>query len=107
MTPNNQFSKAQIDIFLNNGWIVYPNTHNIISVVKYPPQKPLNPTLIQFDYEANTLLVIVQDLVNYREPREPMYRAKLPEFIHDTITILKWSGVITENEFSSLNQTSL
>lgn len=107
MTPNNQFSNKQLEVLRKEGWIDYQQQDgSMLQLVKYGEHSkviPSAPILVQFDFRFNRLLVIEQNIFNYKETPQPKYDAQLPHDIADTIQILNLCKAITAHQKERLH----
>jgi hypothetical protein len=102
MTLNNQFNNKHLEVFRNAGFKVYENEqNNEVSIVKYSDE-PKAPLLIQVDYAYRQLIIIEQNIFNFRQAQPPKYCAALPDDILDTISILKFTKVFNQNLLTEL-----
>jgi len=102
MALNNEFTSKHLEVFRNAGFKVYENEqNNEVSIVKYSDE-PIMPLLIQVDYAYRQLIIIEQNIFNFRHANPPKYCAALPDNILDTISILKFTKVFNQNLLTEL-----
>lgn len=98
MSLKNQFTKGQLDVFHNDGFVVYEDEQNqILSIVKYPQSEPKPTLLIQLDYAYRRMTIVEQNIFNFRASEPPKYCAALPDSISDTISVIYLTKSISKN----------
>lgn len=103
MNTKNQLSNQTLDVFRRNGFVVYEKPEeNLVSIVKYFHEEPKAPLLIQFDYQAQRLLIIEQNIFQHDTQPQPIYNAPIPPDTEDFIKLLSYTRIVNQTLLGAL-----